>query len=98
MIVGARAGIDAKAFEVHGAGRPVAGHVEDGIHQLPRTAAVDMGGSGLLELQPQVEGERRITPAVVELHLPLRLRLWIDFIKEAYGDPAYWQGSTSAPA
>ncbi|MDI1259542.1 LysR family transcriptional regulator [Aquabacterium sp.] len=23
-------------------------------------------------------------------HLPLRLRLWIDFIKEAYGDPAYW--------
>ena len=25
-------------------------------------------------------------------HLPLRLRLWIDFIKSAYGDPAYWQG------
>lgn len=23
-------------------------------------------------------------------HLPLRLRLWIDFIKETYGDPAYW--------
>jgi DNA-binding transcriptional LysR family regulator len=23
-------------------------------------------------------------------HLPLRLRLWIDFIKAAYGDPAYW--------
>lgn len=23
-------------------------------------------------------------------HLPLRLRLWIDFIKQAYGDPAYW--------
>jgi DNA-binding transcriptional LysR family regulator len=23
-------------------------------------------------------------------HLPLRLRLWIDFIKDAYGDPAYW--------
>jgi DNA-binding transcriptional LysR family regulator len=26
-------------------------------------------------------------------HLPLRLRLWIDFIKAAYGDPAYWQGT-----
>lgn len=24
-------------------------------------------------------------------HLPLRLRLWIDFVKEAYGDPGYWQ-------
>jgi len=24
-------------------------------------------------------------------HLPLRLRLWIDFIKQAYGDPGYWQ-------
>jgi len=23
-------------------------------------------------------------------HLPLRVRLWIDFIKQAYGDPAYW--------
>ncbi|MGC4061800.1 MAG: LysR family transcriptional regulator [Aquabacterium sp.] len=23
-------------------------------------------------------------------HLPLRLRLWIDFIKDAYGDAAYW--------
>ncbi|RZL01631.1 MAG: LysR family transcriptional regulator [Rubrivivax sp.] len=23
-------------------------------------------------------------------HLPLRLRLWIDFIKETYGDAAYW--------
>jgi DNA-binding transcriptional LysR family regulator len=23
-------------------------------------------------------------------HLPLRLRLWIDFIKAEYGDPAYW--------
>ena len=31
-------------------------------------------------------------------HLPLRLRLWIDFVKEAYGDPGYWQGSTAAPA
>jgi DNA-binding transcriptional LysR family regulator len=25
-------------------------------------------------------------------HLPLRVRLWIDFIKHSYGDPAYWQG------
>ena len=25
-------------------------------------------------------------------HLPLRLRLWIDFIKHTYGDPAYWTG------
>ncbi len=23
-------------------------------------------------------------------HLPLRVRLWIDFIKQAYGDPNYW--------
>ena len=23
-------------------------------------------------------------------HLPLRVRLWIDFLKGAYGDPAYW--------
>ena len=27
-------------------------------------------------------------------HLPLRLRLWIDFVKEAYGDPAYWSRDT----
>jgi len=27
-------------------------------------------------------------------HLPLRVRLWIDFIKQAYGDAAYW-GRTS---
>jgi DNA-binding transcriptional LysR family regulator len=27
-------------------------------------------------------------------HLPLRVRLWIDFIKQAYGDTAYW-GRTS---
>ncbi|MGE5451052.1 MAG: LysR family transcriptional regulator [Acidobacteriota bacterium] len=26
-------------------------------------------------------------------HLPLRLRLWIDFVKQAYGDPAYWASS-----
>jgi DNA-binding transcriptional LysR family regulator len=23
-------------------------------------------------------------------HLPLRVRLWIDFLKHTYGDPAYW--------
>jgi DNA-binding transcriptional LysR family regulator len=26
-------------------------------------------------------------------HLPLRLRLWIDFVKHTYGDPQYWGGS-----
>ncbi len=25
-------------------------------------------------------------------HLPLRVRLWIDFIKHTYGDPEYWSG------
>ena len=25
-------------------------------------------------------------------HLPLRVRLWIDFIKHSYGDPGYWAG------
>jgi DNA-binding transcriptional LysR family regulator len=29
-------------------------------------------------------------------HLPLRLRLWIDFIKATYGDPAYWRGAAQA--
>lgn len=24
-------------------------------------------------------------------HLPLRVRLWIDFLKHSYGDPAYWR-------
>jgi DNA-binding transcriptional LysR family regulator len=24
-------------------------------------------------------------------HLPLRVRLWIDFIKHSFGDPAYWR-------
>lgn len=24
-------------------------------------------------------------------HLPLRVRLWIDFLKHTYGDPAYWR-------
>jgi DNA-binding transcriptional LysR family regulator len=26
-------------------------------------------------------------------HLPLRVRLWIDFIKHSYGNPRYWAGS-----
>ncbi len=26
-------------------------------------------------------------------HLPLRVRLWIDFLKHTYGDPAYWRGA-----
>ncbi len=30
-------------------------------------------------------------------HLPLRVRLWIDFIKHSYGDPAYWRGASAAP-
>ena len=25
-------------------------------------------------------------------HLPLRVRLWIDFLKHTYGDPGYWSG------
>jgi len=25
-------------------------------------------------------------------HLPLRVRLWIDFLKHSYGDATYWQG------
>jgi DNA-binding transcriptional LysR family regulator len=29
-------------------------------------------------------------------HLPLRVRLWIDFIKHSYGDPKYWSGSQPA--
>ena len=24
-------------------------------------------------------------------HLPLRVRLWIDFLKHTYGDSAYWR-------
>jgi len=31
-------------------------------------------------------------------HLPLRVRLWIDFIKHSYGDAGYWSGDRSAPA
>ena len=29
-------------------------------------------------------------------HLPLRVRLWIDFLKHSFGDPAYWSGANSA--
>lgn len=28
-------------------------------------------------------------------HLPLRLRLWIDFLKERYGAPAFWKAAAS---
>ena len=28
-------------------------------------------------------------------HLPLRVRLWIDFVKHSYGDPKYWSGAGS---
>ena len=24
-------------------------------------------------------------------HLPLRVRLWIDFLKESYGSPGFWK-------
>jgi DNA-binding transcriptional LysR family regulator len=27
-------------------------------------------------------------------HLPLRVRLWIDFLKHSFGDPGYWSGRT----
>jgi DNA-binding transcriptional LysR family regulator len=29
-------------------------------------------------------------------HLPLRVRLWIDFIKHSFGDPAYWSRGAGA--
>jgi DNA-binding transcriptional LysR family regulator len=29
-------------------------------------------------------------------HLPLRVRLWIDFIKQRYGDPGYWSTPVAA--
>ena len=29
-------------------------------------------------------------------HLPLRVRLWIDFLKHSYGDPRYWQGAVGS--
>jgi DNA-binding transcriptional LysR family regulator len=28
-------------------------------------------------------------------HLPLRVRLWVDHLKETYGDPAYWKAGAS---
>ncbi|WP_119157216.1 LysR family transcriptional regulator [Caldimonas tepidiphila] len=31
-------------------------------------------------------------------HLPLRVRLWIDFLKHSYGDPAYWRRAAQSPA
>src|SRR5437773_12541210 len=30
-------------------------------------------------------------------HLPLRVRLWIDFLKHSYGDPRYWLGAVGSP-
>ncbi|MBL0091519.1 MAG: LysR family transcriptional regulator [Piscinibacter sp.] len=30
-------------------------------------------------------------------HLPLRVRLWIDFLKHTYGDAAYWRGNARRP-
>ncbi|HEX2012348.1 MAG TPA: LysR family transcriptional regulator [Roseateles sp.] len=30
-------------------------------------------------------------------HLPLRVRLWIDFLKQNYGNPAYWNRSNDSP-
>jgi DNA-binding transcriptional LysR family regulator len=29
-------------------------------------------------------------------HLPLRVRLWIDFLKHHYGDPAFWRSASTA--
>jgi DNA-binding transcriptional LysR family regulator len=31
-------------------------------------------------------------------HLPLRVRLWIDFVKHMYGDARYWGGEREALA
>ncbi|MDI1236295.1 MAG: LysR family transcriptional regulator [Polaromonas sp.] len=30
-------------------------------------------------------------------HLPLRVRLWIDFLKHNYGEPAFWTAQRTAP-
>ncbi|WP_348756832.1 LysR family transcriptional regulator [uncultured Aquincola sp.] len=30
-------------------------------------------------------------------HLPLRVRLWIDFVKQRYADPRYWKVSPAGP-
>ena len=26
-------------------------------------------------------------------HLPLRVRLWVDFLKQAWGEPKYWKAA-----
>ena len=31
-------------------------------------------------------------------HLPLRVRLWIDFLKSTYGDSGYWTSAAARPA
>jgi DNA-binding transcriptional LysR family regulator len=31
-------------------------------------------------------------------HLPLRVRLWIDFLKHTYGDPRYWPAAAAGPS
>ena len=31
-------------------------------------------------------------------HLPLRLRLWLDFLKSEYGRPEYWGGTIASPS
>ncbi|MBL8287551.1 MAG: LysR family transcriptional regulator [Rubrivivax sp.] len=31
-------------------------------------------------------------------HLPLRVRLWVDFVKQRYGDAAYWHRGDGEPA
>jgi DNA-binding transcriptional LysR family regulator len=31
-------------------------------------------------------------------HLPLRVRLWIDFLKVTYGDPIYWRTAPARPS
>jgi DNA-binding transcriptional LysR family regulator len=28
-------------------------------------------------------------------HLPLRVRLWIDYVKHSFGDPAYWAAAAA---
>ncbi|WP_028606015.1 LysR family transcriptional regulator [Ottowia thiooxydans] len=30
-------------------------------------------------------------------HLPLRVRLWVDFLRARYGDPAFWRGEPPTP-
>ncbi len=29
-------------------------------------------------------------------HLPLRVRLWVDFLRQRYGDPAFWRAAAQA--